>query len=200
MKVVFNKAYKLMITGMCIVACICLSACNASNDKANQLINENGHKYKKATVKTPKGTEVTTWKYTSKLSDEEKKECNKYVEDYYPNAKKLRGPTLSYNCHSYAWHSTSTDNTHWINNPSPYWKDKSYNKYASSKGTIPKEVTKGSKVVYWDEKSASHSGIVTKDKTVKSKWGMCGLYEHSPKDCPYSQSDGTFSLTFYKKS
>lgn len=54
------------------------------------------------------------------------------------------------------------------------------------------------KVVYWDGSEMLHSAIVTSSKKFTSKWGMSGLYEHSPKDCPYSQSDGTYKLTFYK--
>lgn len=127
-----------------------------------------------------------------------KKKCNNYVSDYYLKTKKLREPTIKYNCHSYAWYSTSTTNKHWMNRPSKYWIDKSYSKYTSSSGTIPSKVTMNSKVVYWDDSTVIHSAIVTSSKKFTSKWGMCGLSEHSPKDSPYPQSNGTFKLTFYK--
>lgn len=175
-----------------------MCACNASNEKANEYINSQGHKYKTSSIKTPKGSKVTTWKYTDELTKEEKEECDDYVKETYPNAKKIRAATIKYNCHSYAWYSTSTSNKHWLNDPRKYWSDKSYSKYESSKGGIPSKVKRKSKVVYWDGKELIHSAIVTSNKKFTSKWGMCGLYEHSPKDCPYSQGDGTYKLTFYK--
>lgn len=178
---------------------LCLTSCNASNDKANELINAYGYTYKTSSLKTPKGSKVITWKYTDELSKEEKQELINYAKDKYPNAKKLREPTLKYNCHSYAWHGTSKKNTHWINDPSKYWTDKSYNQYASSSGSIPKKVTNNSKVVYWDGNKPIHSGIVYSSTKIRSKWGMGGLYEHNPKDCPYPQEDEkTYKLTFYK--
>ncbi len=95
--------------------------------------------------------------------------------------------TSSYNCHSYAWHSTSTSNKYWINNPSAYMTDGSY---ASGTARV------GFKV-FWSNSSYGtiHSGIVyslstsaTNPTKVTSKWGMCGVIRHNTNDCPYSNS------------
>lgn len=198
MKKLLKRLGKVSIITICMITCLSLCACNASNKKAYEYINSNGNTFSTSSVKTPKGSSVITWKYSSELTKAEKKECANYVKDYYPNAKKLRDATLKYNCHSYAWYSTSTSNKHWMNDPQKYWKDGSYSKYESSKGGIPSKVTKKSKVVYWDGKEVIHSAIVTSSNKFTSKWGPWGLYEHSPKDCPYSQSDKTYKLTFYK--
>ena len=194
-----KRIIKFGLVGYMILLMLSLTSCNASNDKANELINTYGYTYKISSLKTPKGSKVITWKYTDELSKEYKQELIKFAKEKYPNAKKLREPTLKYNCHSYAWHGTSKKNTHWINDPSKYWTDKSYSQYASSNGSIPNKVTNNSKVVYWDGNKPIHSGIVHSSTKIRSKWGMGGLYEHNPKDCPYPQYDEiTYKLTFYK--
>lgn len=195
---ILKKVFRMSIINFCLLSCLSLCACTGSNQKANELVNSRGYKYSTSSVKTPKGSKVTTWKYKTELSATEKKECVEYVKKNFPSAKKLREPTLKYNCHSYAWYSTGTANAHWMNDPSKYWKDKSYKKYANSAGSIPAKVTKGSKVVYWDGNAVIHSAIVASSKKLKSKWGMLGLYEHAPKDCPYAQSNNTYKLTFYR--
>lgn len=106
----------------------------------------------------------------------------------YPNAVEVSGINPAYNCHSYAWYSTSTSNNCWINNPTPYMTDGSYTRKTSA--------VVGYKVG-WPGTSANpsvpaHSAIVysVSGGTVKyiSKWGYNGVFIHSLSDCPYSGS------------
>jgi len=109
-----------------------------------------------------------------------------YAYQYvYPNAIELAGIDPSYNCHSYAWHSQSTANRYWINDPSEYVEDGSYRLRTS--------VASGYKVTYSGFSVITHSAIAisvgyTEDENtllVNSKWGMYGLYQHYVMDCPF---------------
>lgn len=106
----------------------------------------------------------------------------------YPNAVVVSGINPAYNCHSYAWYSTSTSNNCWIDNPTPYMTDGSYTRKTSA--------AVGYKVG-WPGTSENpsvpaHSAIVysVSGGTVKyiSKWGYNGVFIHSLSDCPYSGS------------
>ncbi len=55
----------------------------------------------------------------------------KYTKTY-PHATLVSGINPSYNCHSYAWYSTSTSNNCWIQDPTPYMTDGSYSKQPSA--------------------------------------------------------------------
>ena len=143
------------------------------------------------TVKTPKGSLVTVTDNTN-LKDwtsAEIKTINAQYAKLYPNAKLVRDPSKKYNCHSYAWYSTSASNKYWMNNPSKYMSDGSYKKVTSAVGT---------KIYYANE----HTGIViaitmiggNQNVTVRSKWGNLGVYEHSRTHCPYSASQTYWKL------
>lgn len=97
----------------------------------------------------------------------------------YPKAIEVSGINPSYNCHSYAWHDTSTSNNCWIDDPNPYMSDGSYSKVSSA--------SRGAKVCW---SGAIHSAIVKSISggavTYISKWGYNGVFIHSKKDCPYS--------------
>lgn len=140
-----------------------------------------------ATVRTPKGTSVTVINNSSitDWSTSEKSALNSQYAKAYPNAYRLRDPSKKYNCHSYAWYSTSTSNYYWMNNPSAYMTDGSYSKASTEKA--------GNKVT-WKSSSGEiiHSGIFATYqgggpyKACTSKWGQLGLYNHKLADCPYS--------------
>jgi hypothetical protein len=105
----------------------------------------------------------------------------------YPNATVVSGINPAYNCHSYAWYSTSTSNKYWINDPDPYMADGSYTRKTSA--------SVGNKAC-WSTSSQSHihSAIVRSvsgnNVTFISKWGFNGVLIHSANDCPYA---GTIS-------
>ncbi len=133
-----------------------------------------------AQARTPKGSVVLvydnlTWdNFTVTYS-----ECYDYSIDAQTvyGATLLRNPSPAYNCHSYAWYSTSENNHYWMNNPERYILDGSY---------IPGTATVGNKITYKSSNGTyTHSGIMTSSGTVTSKWGPSGLLEHGVYSCPY---------------
>lgn len=101
----------------------------------------------------------------------------------YPKATVVSGINPAYNCHSYAWYSTSTNNKYWIDDPNPYMGDGSYTRQSSA--------SVGNKACWAGN---THSAIVRSvsgnSVTYISKWGFNGVFIHSANDCPYS---GTIS-------
>ena len=102
--------------------------------------------------------------------------------------------TCVYNCHSYAWYSTSTNNTKWINNPSAFITDGSYTIYGSGLNINSTYVQYNHRVIYGTSTSIEHSGIISDSNTgttlgnrhVKSKWGKNGVFEHLLTNVPSS--------------
>ena len=136
-------------------------------------------------VYTPKGSAVpvinkaniTDWTNTEITA------LNNQTSTAYPSAIKLRNPTKKYNCHSYAWYSTSSSNHYWMNNPAKYMSDGSYTNTSS---------TSFNNKIYWKSGSSPvHSGIIASYVNggpyfaCTSKWGELGLYNHPVVDCPY---------------
>ncbi|MDY2969812.1 MAG: hypothetical protein SOR83_07570 [Butyricicoccus pullicaecorum] len=151
------------------------------------------------TVKTPNGTNVEayyglTWRDQG-VSEEYANEISNAYLEVYPSAKIVRDASPSYNCHSYAWHSTGSNNKYWINDPSAYMDDGSYSMSFSKAGNkIVYEQVKGHKII--------HSGIVKSSNggktTVTSKWGTYALYSHERSDCPYSEEFGSISTSYWE--
>lgn len=145
-------------------------------------------------VTTPKGSSVPaikslTWNdhYVSSggsITQARTQTAHDRVKNTYGSVTVVRGISPSYNCHSYAWHSTSTTNTYWINNPSKYVTDGSYR--AASTYAV------GRKLLYGTPgNNPEHSAIISAVSEnhltyVTSKWGCMGLYKHLYFDCPYS--------------
>lgn len=197
-----NKTtYKCLRLSSLFILAVCISvmftACNPAS---------HGYTATLTTVYTPKGTAVVG-AHISELTSSDYNELNKQTTENFPNAIKKREPTNNYNCHSYAWHSQSVDNTVWIgfeyegqsyiDEKKKYWTDGSYVKIASgSNNTVPFGTPNGSKVYYGDV--ADHSAIKTSDTKFTSKWGPAGLFEHSPSYCPYDSTNLDYYI-YYKK-
>lgn len=148
------------------------------------------------TVLTPNGTSVNVIIYGETLTADEKKEHDDYVKTYYSSAILVRSATTNYNCHSYAWYSTSTSNTRWMPNPSAYMTDGSYVQ-RSTFGNI----YIGDKVSYG---SSDHSGIVYNKGSlnynnlwITSKWGSSGLVRHLITNSPYSTGSNFSNISFW---
>lgn len=151
-------------------------------------------------VYTPKGTAVAAT-YDTMWSDIRETEAQLQaaqndVPKTYPSATLLRPYNIKYNCHSYAWYSTSSANKYWIDDPISYMTDGSY---------IKSNLAVGAKVFYDSAlgDKYDHSGIVTGYNYpigggvfVDSKWGKLGLYNHNLGDCPYQSYQPT--CTFWK--
>ncbi len=137
-----------------------------------------------AYVYTPNGSAVSVidTRNDTDFTSAEKTNLNNEYAKIYPNAVRLSDPTVRYNCHSYAWYSTSTSNHYWMNDPGKYMTDGSYTK----SGVAPHY-----KIHYY---GGDHSGIVTNcigsTIVVTSKWGKLGVYQHNADYCPYGYYNG----------
>lgn len=142
-----------------------------------------------STVYTPYGSSVSVITRDWELSSTEIKRMNKYVADDYPNATRETDASRKYNCHSYAWYSTSTSNDRWMNSPSDdiYWNDGSYVLLSTS--------SSGHKVSY--PSSSDHSAIqATSSSTqLRSKWGPYPRMLHAHNYSPYPVGTG---LKYYR--
>lgn len=133
-----------------------------------------------AQVVTPKGSYVMVYSHLTwdnfEVTYEEAHAIELEYEVLY-QATLLRNASPEYNCHSYAWHNQTSANHYWMNSPTRYTIDGSY-----SAGTR----AVGNKVTYKDSEGRySHSGIVTENNKITSKWGCLGLFEHDLENCPY---------------
>ena len=140
-------------------------------------------RYLTAYVYTPEGSAVQVLIRGEELTSADKTAMNNYMASLHPNATRLRTATTNYNCHSYAWYSTSTSNKYWMNDPSAYMSDGSYTEV----GFTP--TAAGQKMYY--PVPGGHSAIVYTpssdiwDVMLTSKWGPYGLYRHYYGDDPY---------------
>lgn len=143
-------------------------------------------------IVTPKGNLVRdAMKITEEWSQSSLDKVTKEFEAVYKKAKEVAPATAKYNCHSYAWHSQSTDNDIWLFDPTLYMTDGSYSQTASARANTR---------IYYSYETApdppykyggTHSGIVTNTVNttsgmyVRSKWAAGKLYDHEYNDCPY---------------
>ena len=153
------------------------------------------------TLYTPRGSAVpayidTTWNDHRTTQARADQISTAYL-GIYPSAKIIRTSNPKYNCHSYAWHSTSANNRYWIDNPAPFVTDGSYTKdYAGTNHRITYRTISNNSYI--------HSGIITSTAggltTVSSKWGNLALFSHEHFDCPYlADSVGTsVSVEYWK--
>jgi len=100
----------------------------------------------------------------------------------YPYATFVYNSSNCYNCHSFAWYSSSPSNTYWMDDPSAYMSDGSY--------TSTSSVYDASRVYYYSSDhsakvySASPYGLAGSD--LISKWGQGPVMIHTPYYGPYS--------------
>lgn len=148
------------------------------------------------TIKTPAGTRVEVYNYANidDWTSAEKNVLNEQMLEAYPTATLLRDASKKYNCHSYAWYSTSSTNHYWMDDPSAYMSDGSYSKSTRQIGDK----------AYWSHSVSGvpiHSGIVEEHMQsgafvgARSKWGQLGVYNHRFDDCPYAGS-----ISYWKRS
>ena len=144
-------------------------------------------------VYTPLGKEIVGY-VMSPTSQLEAEQMENQAVSEYPSAI-VRGPaTWSYNCHSYAWHNSSTENDVWINSflsvPSDlqlerYWENDLY----KESDTLTPDVEK----VFYS--NGDHSAVLLANGNYQSKWGAWPLMEHALTYCPYLSTD----IEFFKK-
>lgn len=142
--------------------------------------------------KTPKGNSVPYISESETHNANFHKTLDNEVVSTY-GVTLVRNGSCKYNCHSYAWYSTSSTNPYWISDPSIYMTDGSYkNKYSGGVSTATNlcYISLNDKVYYG---AGTHSAIfigspsngapIATEK-VRSKWGMLGVFEHTVTNVP----------------
>ncbi|MDR0222236.1 MAG: hypothetical protein LBI38_01695 [Oscillospiraceae bacterium] len=143
-------------------------------------------RYTTTYIRTPNNTNVLvyedlSWSDHNTTESSARAVFNSYLSQY-PSAVEITTVNPKYNCHSYAFYGTSTNNAYWINNATAYITDGSY---------VYSAAASGRKVYYHASVIANeHSGIVQRITggvvIVRSKWGYGGVVEHPVNDCPYN--------------
>lgn len=133
-----------------------------------------------ATVYTPNGTAVTVV-VRSELTQAQITANNNYVANNYPNADRMSNSSRKYNCHSYAWYQANSSNPYWMDSPQDdkYWNDGSW-VVSSNFWAV------GSRLSW---RSDDHSGVVTTNTKIFSKWGQLPIMKHSMNYTPYDNSN-----------
>ncbi len=106
-------------------------------------------------------------------TDSEKTAIAVRMENNYPTFLKMKDATKKYNCHSYAWYSTSMYNNLWIDHPSPLYSDTDYYRKWQTADGIPKWE---SRILFYSNSGLQHSAIITSYPQCKSKLGSYGVY------------------------
>lgn len=158
----------------------------------------NGFSYIKSNTvgATTSGMTIPLYTALSDYSSDEKESLAKDLAKRY-GIDILGNATSMYNCHSYAWHQSSVNNTSWIVDVEIYMGDKHSMQL--------REASVGAIVVYLDrDKKPIHSAVVTSidGDTImcRSKWGANGLFEHSIENVPYLYDSNSVLVKFYSYS
>lgn len=152
-------------------------------------------------IYTPNGSEVEAEyrNYIFSNLDKFNRAWDEFIDYIESDAYRDWDASPNFNGHSFAFYSQDLDNHYWIEDPSIYIDDRSYEKCTSSPSV-------GDIIVYYDDGGRPvHSGIVIDltnepsnnicgdSNTVKvcSKWDEYGVYEHKGDECPF--------LAYYSK-
>ncbi len=165
-------------------------------------IEDDGNGLRIAYVYTPNGSQVICHTYSCSHSDPDfHSDLDDYAVSTY-GVTLISGGSCRYNCHSYAWYSTSTNNTLWIDNPSAYMSDGSYDPVQYDMYSSSSSVGCGDKICYGSSSGPAHSAIVASsasstwlcNRYVKSKWGQAGVFGHSLSNVPsYYWDNGSYA-------
>ena len=155
-------------------------------------IKEDNNGLRIAYVYTPNGSQVICNTYSCSHSDPYfHSDLDDYAVSVY-DVSLISGGSCRYNCHSYTWYYTSTSNTLWIDNPSVYMTDGSYDLVMSNMYNSSSSVYSGDHICYGSKYSPAHSAVVTSassstalcNRYVKSKWGIAGVFSHTVSNVP----------------
>lgn len=193
-----KKRFLAIVLLLAIACAFCIGA-SASIDSTSSPFDE----YTTVTIKTAGGADVEAKKYTSEISAAYAALLNERVKSL--GATQLAAPTIKYNCHSYAWHKMSVNNTYCIERSeiSLYLGDSNCTQITSTSQLQPNDIV----LYYGTDGFISHSAVIHSiedDGTLvlRSKWGPGGLYEHSLQQVPqeYKSYDfgGNLCVQYYR--
>ncbi|MDW7662677.1 MAG: hypothetical protein SCL54_14765 [Bacillota bacterium] len=159
-------------------------------DKANLIVVDSISSSESSTyVNTTNGTQVPVLIRGELLSYDYMIQLNNETKAAYPNAIYIAPSTTKYNCHSYAWYYASSSNSYWMNYPTSYMVDGSYNQF-----TNVIEANSSTRLYY---NNGNHSAVVYANGgplagphklTVTSKWGELPLMRHVAEYSPYNST------------
>lgn len=141
-----------------------------------------------ATVNTPNGTPVYVFMRGEELTTDQRISLDNQTKNTFPNATYISSSTTNYNCHSYAWHSTSITNKYWMDYPDAYMEDGSYDQYTGSLINVAPgyrmfyDYGAHSAIVYAYPGPVSGAGKIK----VTSKWGKGPVMRHQADYSPYT--------------
>lgn len=127
-----------------IIILILFSACT-TEEYFNYIEDNFGFTVKTKIVTLSNGTKAYEW-ISGEFTNSQKQQIHDSLSSSY-NITKSRDATVKYNCHSYAWHSTSSSNKYWIDDPTKYRSG--WLKSTSWTNTIPSGIKNGDKVDYY---------------------------------------------------
>ena len=124
---------------------------------------------------------------------------NSTIPLQHPDASFLGSATNEYNCHSYAWHNQSTNNTVWLLSVNPSTSTFQLDKYWTNDLFVETSSSTGAIKAYYDatDPENDHSAIILPSGRFQSKWGAGPLMEHDWDDVPHEYLDSLVSLRFF---
>lgn len=162
-----------------------------------------------STVNTTSGKAVTTFYAQSQLSNAQ---INAFYSNFYGKAgftdlTFVSDATSYYNCHAYAWHSTSPGRK-WIGNSqtvsgTTYHGVERYigDDHCTLLGSSDSVARVNDIIVYYVNGKAAHSGVVvgTNPLRIRSKWGQGCVWIHNKTSVPNEYKDnGTVNVKYYR--
>ncbi len=144
-------------------------------------------------IYTPNGTAVPYVTYTCNCEEGDHELFAEDIVETY-DVILIQVGTCIYNCHSYAWFSTSPSNFAWIPDPSVYMSDGSYDEVLNgTMGSSCASLSAGD-IVYYGSllMGGTHSAKMVSNGTgapittayVYSKWGNGGVFKHTVGNVP----------------
>lgn len=140
-----------------------------------------------ATVYTPKGSAVSVYTI-AEFSAADIAYWNNKATTEYPKATFVSRASAKYNCHSYAWYSSSTSNPYWMNDPSRYMTDGSYTRVL--------KISQATRVYYPNDDHSARvyeaEGNSINNAKMISKWGVGPVMIHALHYGPYPGSGASY--------
>lgn len=127
------------------------------------------------TTITVNSKSVSCYKWVSGgYSSSDITKLDNYMATSHSSYTKVSSASSKYNCHSYAWYSTSSSNIYWINDPSLIYGNTNY----WTLWVIPmRSWQSGDRITFWSGSTLLHSAIVNSSTTCTSKLGHYGVYK-----------------------